>query len=136
MVIGQPSASCWVNISQLIISWECSMRSIALASMLVPLVSATLSGCVWVDLKPKGEEVKVLTAQEASRCKRIGHVESTTAAEIAGIPRDEESLNNELTRLARNHAGELGGNGVVAIGTPKEGQQTFNVYRCPAASTR
>lgn len=112
------------------------MRSVLHSMMHVVFVSVVLSGCVWVDLNPKGEEVKVLTAGEASRCKRIGHVESNTAAEIAGIPRDDESLNNELTRLARNHAGELGGNGVVAIGKPKDGQQSFNVYRCPASSTR
>ncbi len=112
------------------------MRFVLQSSMLFVFVSVALSGCVWVDLNPKGEEVKVLTPAEASRCKRIGHVESNTAAEIAGIPRDDESLNNELTRLARNHAGELGGNGVVAIGKPKEGQQSFNVYRCPGASTR
>jgi hypothetical protein len=104
--------------------------------MLFTLLSMVLSGCVWVDLNPKGEEVKVLTPAEASRCKRIGHVESNTAADIAGIPRDDESLNNELTRLARNHAGELGGNGVVAIGTPKNGQQSFNVFRCPSSATR
>ena len=136
MVIGQPSSSSWVNIVQLIISWECSMRSVLHSSMLLAVVSTALTGCVWVDLNPKGEAVKVLTPAEASRCKRIGHVESNTAADIAGIPRDDESLNNELTRLARNHAGELGGNGVVAIGKPENGQQSFNVYRCPGASAR
>lgn len=130
MDIGQRSSCCWVNISQLIISQECSMRSLHRAFILNALVSTVLSGCVWVDLNPKGESVKVLTQSEASRCKRIGHVESTTASDIAGIPRDDESLNNELTRLARNHAGDMGGNGVVAIGKVQNGTQNFNVYRC------
>lgn len=112
------------------------MRSMLLPSSLVTVLTVVLSGCVWVDLNAKGEGVKVLTPAEASRCKRIGHVESTTAADIAGIPRDDESLNNELTRLARNHAGELGGNGVVAIGKPQNGQQSFNVYRCQGTSAR
>ncbi|MEN9682092.1 MAG: hypothetical protein RLZZ627_1985 [Pseudomonadota bacterium] len=112
------------------------MRSVLLSSTLSFVLMMVLSGCVWVDLNAKGEAVKVLTPAEASRCKRIGHVESNTTADIVGIPRDDESLNNELTRLARNHAGELGGNAVVAIGKPQNGQQSFNVYRCQGPTAR
>lgn len=111
------------------------MRTMRCFLTIIGLAAVTLSGCVWVDLDPKGEQVKVLTATEASRCKRIGHVDSNTAPDIAGIPRDGESLNNELTRLARNHAAELGGNGVVAIGSQKNGQQSFNVFRCAGNKT-
>ena len=95
-----------------------------------------LPACVWVDLNDKGKSVQVLTSNEVARCSKIGHVSSTTTADVAGIPRDGESLNDELTRLARNYAGEMGGNAVVAIGAPKDGQQNFNVYRCPASSRR
>ena len=112
------------------------MRFMRLSATHFVFLTTMLSGCVWVDLNAKGEAVRVLTPSEAARCKRIGHVESSTTADIAGIPRDDESLNDELTRLARNHAGELGGNGVVAIGKPQNGQQSFNVYRCQATSLR
>lgn len=112
------------------------MLNLLRSFMLFAWLLTGLTGCVWVDLNPKGEEVKVLTSSEASRCKRIGHVESSTAADVAGIPRDNESINDELTRLARNHAAELGGNGVLAIGIAKNGQQSFNVFRCPSSVAR
>jgi hypothetical protein len=99
-------------------------------------VLATFNACVWVDLNDKGKNVQVLTQGDAGRCTKIGHVSSTTTSNVAGIPRDEESLNNELTRLARNYAGDMGGNAIVAIGVPKEGQQSFNVYRCSSSSRR
>jgi hypothetical protein len=112
------------------------MRFVYVPLTLWSILAGNLSGCVWVDLNPKGESVKVLTQSEASKCSRIGHVESTTAADVIGIPRDDESINNELTRLARNHAGEMGGNAVLAVGQVQNGTQTFNVFRCSKALSR
>ena len=107
-------------------------------AMMGAMIAASVlqSSCVWVDLNDKGQSVRVMTSNDIGRCSKIGHVTSNTSADVAGIPRDDESLNNELTRLARNYAGEMGGNAVVAIGAPKDGTQNFNVYRCPASVLR
>ena len=86
--------------------------------------------CTWVDLKPQGQEVRVVSASDIQRCKRIGHVTSNTTASVAYIPRDDDSVNEELQRLARNYAGEMGGNAIVPTGPAHDGEQSFNVYHC------
>ena len=88
------------------------------------------TACTWVDLKPKGQEVRVVSASEIGRCKMIGHVTSNTTASVVYIPRDDDSVNEELERLARNYAGEMGGNAIVPTGPAHDGEQSFNVYHC------
>lgn len=89
-----------------------------------------LSGCSWVDLKPEGQNVRLLTESDVKRCKKIGHVTSHTLYEVAYVPRDDESVNEELLRLSRNYAGEMGGNAIVPTGPAKAGEQSFLVYYC------
>ena len=112
------------------------MKSNRLVRSLFFLSIIFLEACVWVDLKPGGQSVRVVNASESPRCKRVGHVTSETTAEIIGIPRDGESVNNELTRIARNQAADMGGNAVLAIGPVRNGSQNFDVLRCPRSSSK
>jgi hypothetical protein len=91
---------------------------------------AVLSACTWVDLKPQGLNVRLLTSADVKRCKKIGHVTSNTTASVAYIPRDDESVHEELRRLARNYAGDMGGSAIVPTGPAIDGEQSFNVYHC------
>lgn len=94
------------------------------------VLAISMAGCAWVDLKPQGEKVRVLSASEVKRCKRLGHVTSNTAATIGFIARSTSTVREELTRLGRNHAGELGGDTIVPTGPLVDGEQSFEVYRC------
>jgi hypothetical protein len=47
------------------------------------------------------------------------------------VERGGERLQDELIRLARNEAGDLGGNVIVPESVIEEGRQSFGVYRCP-----
>jgi hypothetical protein len=89
-----------------------------------------LSACVWVDVKPQAEKVRMLTAAEVGRCKPLGKVTSTTADTVWIFARPKSSVQEELNRLARNHAGSMGGDTVVPSGPMVEGEQTYGVYRC------
>jgi hypothetical protein len=89
-----------------------------------------LNGCAWVDVKPQGEKVRVLSASEVRRCKPVGRVTSNTVAKIGFIARDSGTVKEELDRLARNHAGSLGGDTVVPAGPQIDGEQSYKVYRC------
>jgi hypothetical protein len=46
------------------------------------------------------------------------------------VPRDEDSVNEELRNLGRNYAGDMGGNAIVPTGPAIRGEQSFNVYHC------
>jgi hypothetical protein len=91
---------------------------------------ASVSGCSWVELKPQGEKVRILTPQEVSRCKYLGRVTSNTAATVGIFARSREKIQEEVYRLGRNNAGDMGGDTIVPTGPLIEGEQTFNVYRC------
>ena len=47
------------------------------------------------------------------------------------VQRGAEQLQDELTALARNEAGRMGGNTIVPESVIDEGQQSFGVYSCP-----
>lgn len=94
------------------------------------LLAGGLAACAWVELKPQAEKVRVLSAYEVGRCKLLGNVTSTTAATIGFIARSQSTVQEELDRLARNHAAGMGGDSIVPKGPMREGEQSFNVYRC------
>ncbi len=94
------------------------------------LSAALLSACTWVELKPQGEKVRILAAQEVRRCKELGRVSAVTAAKIGFIARDKGTIQAEVYRLARNNAGDMGGDTIVTSGPLIDGEQPFKVYRC------
>jgi len=94
------------------------------------LLAIAASACTFVDLKPRGEKVRILAQQEVGRCKPLGKVTVATAAKVAFIARPRDNVREELLRLARNHAGAMDGDTIVAEGEVVDGEQRFGVYRC------
>lgn len=90
-----------------------------------------LSSCNWVRVTPEGENVRLLTQGEVGACERIGTTTSTTADSVTVVQRGSERVQTELVNLARNEAGLMGGNAIVADGTVVDGRQRFIVFRCP-----
>ncbi len=104
------------------------MRVAVITSLM--LTSFLLSACTFVDLSVEGEKVRVLDADEVSKCKLLGRTNANTKAKVAGVPRHENAINHELIALARNAAAELGGDTIVAEGPAVEGKRAFQIYRC------
>lgn len=98
---------------------------------LILSLSGFALGCTWVQLTTEGESVRLATAAEVVNCSRIGSTTSTTRSRVWVADRGSEKVQDELITLARNEAGTLGGNTIVADGTIEEGRQRFIVYRCP-----
>jgi hypothetical protein len=111
---------------------------------LVVLVAASIVGaCSWVQLTAGGDRVRVATPAEVTACQELGTASGTTTARFFGvIPRDQDVIRDEQTRLARNRAADLGGDTIVedfptsrpepAADAPKPSKDTltFLVYRC------
>ena len=94
-------------------------------------IAMTLQACAWVELTPAGEKTRVLGAAEVTHCKRLGTTTASVKAELAGVERAPERVQQELEALARNSAAvDLKGDTVVPVGKPKDGKQVFEVYRC------
>ena len=95
------------------------------------LLTVLFSGCSWVDIKPQGEKVRVLAPQEVTHCRYLGPASSKTLAVFMKVfARSRDKVQEEVNRLARNTAGEMGGDSIVPTGPLIDGEQAFNVYRC------
>ncbi len=90
-----------------------------------------LSACTWVQLTSAGEGVEIRTAAQVANCQRLGVASSTTMDRLLLVDRNNERQQEELYTLARNEAGSMGGNAVVAVTNVTNGRQRFEVYSCP-----
>lgn len=95
-------------------------------------LALALSNCSssWVQLTTEGQGVVQLPLPSASNCTRIGSTRSSTLNKMLFLDRNSARLELELVTLARNEAGTMGGNAVVAESVITDGQQRFGVYRC------
>lgn len=100
---------------------------------LLPCVVAVLAGCTWVKLTDAGAGVRTATAGEVEGCDRVGSVTATTRDRVL-LKRSDTKVREELIVLASNEAGRLGGDAMVPQSPPRDGEQSYDVYRCGAAS--
>jgi hypothetical protein len=106
-----------------------------LADVRLPLFAAMamlLAACgnSWVQVTPEGQRVSLATAADIGNCRRIGVANVNALDSIAFVNRGANRLQDELVSLARNEAGEAGGNRVVPESTIEDGRQTFGIYQC------
>jgi hypothetical protein len=103
-------------------------------ALLLVTAAALAGGCSWVSLTPGGEKVRVLEPEEVGTCRLLGKTTATTSAAVAGIGRSFPKVLEELERLARNSAADMGGDTIVPEGRVEDGRRTFGVYRCVGAA--
>ena len=109
-------------------------RSEHLMRKLITLIlvgAIPLSCSNWVQVTSSGTSVRLLTIQEAEGCDRVGTARARTLGSVAGLERGAERLQDELSRIARNEAGDMGGNAIVPESVISDGRQSFGVYLCP-----
>ncbi len=98
---------------------------------IVPVVALMLMGAKWVKLTPEGEKVRVLEPSEVATCKELGKTNVSLKDNLVfGIKRSAKKVKKELAILSRNSAADMGGDTIVPTSEPKEGKQTFAVYKC------
>lgn len=94
-------------------------------------LAGLVSACgTWVQLTSAGRLVEVATPAQVANCTRVGTSTANAISSIAFIERGGNKLQSELIDLARNEAGDMGGNRIVTESPINEGRQTFGVYRC------
>lgn len=106
------------------------LRTIAVRPVFLLPVALWLAGCSWVKLTPEGERVDLMSQAQAATCERLGQTTSQVLNKVGFLDRSEEKKQEELTRLARNEAAEMGGDAIVPATEVTEGRQRFIVYRC------
>ncbi|MGV3592948.1 MAG: DUF4156 domain-containing protein [Gammaproteobacteria bacterium] len=97
--------------------------------MLITAAAFLLGGCTFVKLSRGGENVAILQASEVGGCTSDGTLTVTVTNKVV-VRREPARVAQDLRTLARNRAAERGADTLVATGEPRNGEQTFNIYRC------
>ena len=108
--------------------------------LLLCAVLATLAGCTWVKLEDGGARVRVAYDGRVDGCDKVGDVGVSVKDRIGPYDRSNLKVKDELETLARNEAASLPADTLVALGEPRDGEQSFAAYRCgsnrPARAAR
>lgn len=91
-------------------------------------LTVLLSACSFVKLTPQGENVAVLQASEVTNCQREGNITVHVTNKVV-VNRQPTKVAQELRTVARNDAADRGDT-LVAVTEPRNGEQTFDIYRC------
>ena len=94
------------------------------------VISLVLTGCAWVSLSEEAELVRVADAEQVTDCRRSGETSMRVRDRVAGFERKPGKVAEEVERLARNEAAELGGDRIVALGPVRDGQRSYAVFAC------
>jgi len=105
-----------------------TLKNLGLITLLL-----AVAACTWVRPEAGAEDVLVLPESRVSDCERLGSVEVSVLARVAGMDRHEEEVESDLRVLARNHAAERGGDTVAPLSEIKEGKQRYGIYSCEGA---
>ena len=95
----------------------------------LPLLLASCGS--WVQLTGPGQQVEVRSEGQVGACQSLGRASSSTLERLLLIERNTLRQEDELLTLARNEAGDMGGNAIVPMTEAYAGKQSFAVYRCP-----
>lgn len=86
--------------------------------------------CTWAPLSHLGEKVRLLEPHEVKTCTKKGKTTVSVKHEVLGVERNLKTIAKELARLARNTAPDLNGDTIVVATPIKNGQRSFDVYKC------
>ena len=98
----------------------------------LPLIFAvSAAGCTWVKVSEGGEGVAVSKRAPVQDCDKLKTLHVQVKDNLVGsVDRSAKKVARELKTLARNEAALEGGNYIVPVTAPKDGRQSFDVYRC------
>ena len=97
--------------------------------LLIALSGLTISSCSGIKLTSGGEKVRVLAPVEVSSCKKIGQTNATVTDKVI-VKRPIETIELELSTIARNSADNMGGDTIVPLTVIEDGKQSFTIYKC------
>ena len=97
--------------------------------LLIALTGLTISSCSGIKLTSGGEKIRVLAPLEVSSCKKLGQTNATVTDRVI-VKRPIETIELELSTIARNSADNMGGDTIVPLTVIEDGKQSFTIYKC------
>jgi hypothetical protein len=104
------------------------MNKIALSLFVLGL---PLAACSWgIKLDSGGNKVRTAWNDDVSACQGVGSVTVSVLDHVGPLDRNNLKVRDELEVMARNEAASLGADTVKPKGEPRDGEQSWNAYRC------
>ncbi len=100
------------------------LASVVAASLL------TVSGCTFNKPTEASKSVSVVKAFNVTGCEKLGTTTAQVQSSLGGVEFSEEKVQKELINIAKNDAGTMGGDSVVAVSPVIGGMQKFDIYKC------
>ncbi len=97
--------------------------------LLIALTGLTVSSCSGIKLTSGGEKIRVLAPVEVASCKKLGQTNATVTDKVI-VKRPIETIELELSTIARNSADNMGGDTIVPLTIIEDGKQSFTIYKC------
>lgn len=93
-------------------------------------LSVALPGCTMIPPVPGAEAVVVGEPAKIVECESRGTATASVLHKVGVLERLPEVVEDELARVAKNTAVELGGDTIVPNGPVVDGRRKFSVYKC------
>jgi len=106
-----------------------SIRSMACRALAIGVL-ASLSACAVVELSPEGAGVRLASREAVATCVNLGRTTASVIHKVGFLPRQADTVQEEISVTARNSAAKMGADTIVPAGNVQDGKQTFDVYRC------
>jgi len=90
-----------------------------------------IASCTWVKPPPGGENIRLAEPAEVADCTRVGTTRASVRDRVAGVQRGPGKVAEEIERLARASALEMGADAMVPAGPVRDGAREFILYQCP-----
>jgi hypothetical protein len=94
------------------------------------LIAALTASCSAVKVSEAGKRVNILTANEVFNCTKLGSVSTSVMDNVLFIPRNKETVQSDLDKLARDQAVIMRANTLVRTQT-RDGFGDYMAYNCP-----
>ena len=101
--------------------------TMALACGMAMLATACTT---YVKPEARAGTVRVAMASQVKACSKVGHTTVTVPYKLGFIHRSAASVAKDLLTMGKNSAVDMQADTIVAASHPRDGNQTFDVYRC------
>jgi hypothetical protein len=89
-----------------------------------------LASCANVEPTEQSKGVTLVKPFNVKDCTKLGTTNVSIKQKTGIFILDDEAATKDLINLAKNRAGVMGADSIVAKGPIEEGKMTFDIYKC------
>jgi hypothetical protein len=101
-----------------------------LNALILCLSIICLPACTWIEPTMASKQVTLVKPFNVKECLKLGTFTVTVTTKVGILIRADEAITEDLIASAKNRAGELGADSIIAIESNVKGKMSFESYKC------